>query len=199
MMQTDSIPHQVADSAHSHPASVVHVQGAASVKGDSVTADTVAAAPKGFGICLTAPPTLVAQPRADDSLGMSCVVGVLALLFCIIGLRFRNNGKYITAMLRNMVEVRLRGNVFDETVSETSPGCMLIRRPLSVSAWGWVWPIRALWHWPTLRWAPCSTMVSTAACGSRGLPRAQGFLALSGYRSPCSSSFILNGRKYCSI
>lgn len=152
MMQTDSIPHQVADSAHSHPASVVHVRNAASanddsarqgaspvpsapkvsgvappfvahadsVAADSVAADTVAAAPKGFGICLTAPPTLVAQPRADDSLGMSCVVGVLALLFCIIGLRFRNNGKYITAMLRNMVEVRLRGNVFDETVSETS-------------------------------------------------------------------------------
>ena len=51
---------------------------------------------------------------------MSYVLGGMFILFCIIGLRFRNNRKYVTMLLRNLVEVRVRNNLFDETVRETS-------------------------------------------------------------------------------
>lgn len=106
MTQTDTIP--VTDTV-------------AKAAADSVAlADSVPAKAKEYGITLQAPavPEVAANP--GDSYGMSYIIGGLAILFFIIGLRFRNNVKYVTAMLHNLVDVRLRSNAFDETVRETS-------------------------------------------------------------------------------
>ena len=88
---------------------------------DSIAAaDSVAAGPKSYGVLLEAPVAPEVPRKESDGFGMSCILAGLFLLFAIIGLRFRNNSKYVAALLRNMVEVRLRSNVFDETVRETS-------------------------------------------------------------------------------
>lgn len=82
--------------------------------------DTVAPEPV-YGIILTpeeAPQT--GCLRNDNNLGVSFILVGLFLLFLIIALRFRNNIKYAITMFRNMVEVRTRHNVFDDTVRETS-------------------------------------------------------------------------------
>lgn len=91
----------------------------AALEVDSVAMDSVAVV-KEYGILLTPPGKVEVTPKTDDSFGLSYIIGGVALLFCVIGLRFRNNRKYITAMFHNMVEVRLRSNAFDETVRETS-------------------------------------------------------------------------------
>lgn len=89
-----------------------------SVATDSVAADTLKT--KTFGIVLEAPEHPVPVSRTDNSSGMSYIIGGLSIIFFIIGLRFRNNRKILGSMLHNMVDVRMRGNAFDETVRETS-------------------------------------------------------------------------------
>lgn len=109
MTQADTISVNGADTTSLQAADTVAMHAA----------DTVAVK-KEYGISLTPPPRRESEPRVDNSESMSYVLGALLLLFCIIGMRFRDNRKYITVMFRNMVEVRFRGNVFDETVRETS-------------------------------------------------------------------------------
>ncbi len=86
---------------------------------DTVASDTVQVVAKVYGLTLEAP----VEPKVEhmpSSFGMSCIFSAIFVLFCVIGLRFRNNIKYLTTLLRNLVEVRVRHNVFDETVRETS-------------------------------------------------------------------------------
>lgn len=112
MMQGDTVALTAAVLRDSLPADSLPV--------DSLAADSVNAAVKPYGILLEAPEVPKVEANPESSYGMSYIIGALALLFFIIGLRFRNNHKYVTAMLRNMVEVRVRNNAFDETVRETS-------------------------------------------------------------------------------
>ena len=86
---------------------------------DTVAADTIVVTEKVFGLTLEPPVEPKVEPM-PSSFGMSCVFSALFILFCVIGLRFRNNLKYVTTLLHNLVEVRVRHNVFDETVRETS-------------------------------------------------------------------------------
>ena len=74
-----------------------------------------------WGILLT-PPAPPPQPemRTGSNLGGSFILCGLFILALIVSLRFRNNVKYIVSMFRNLVEVRTRQNVFDDTVRETS-------------------------------------------------------------------------------
>ena len=65
------------------------------------------------------PPFPVRKPDKGSS-GLSWILGGLLLLFVIIAIRFRNNSKYLGALLKNAIEVRERGNVFDDTVKESS-------------------------------------------------------------------------------
>lgn len=51
--------------------------------------------------------------------GSWIMVGLIAL-FVVICIRFRKNTRYFTAMLSDLTEVRVRHNIFDETVRETS-------------------------------------------------------------------------------
>ncbi|MDE6399799.1 MAG: hypothetical protein K2L68_02950, partial [Muribaculaceae bacterium] len=87
---------------------------------DTVSADTVKTLAKEYGLLLEPPVIPEVKENPPMSFGMSYILGGIAILFFVIGLRFRNNRKYITAMLRNRVAVRVRNNVFDETVRETS-------------------------------------------------------------------------------
>ena len=89
------------------------------VASDTVASDTVHAQ-HAFGVVLTPPPHTTVEARENTYLGMSFIIGGLQLLFCIIGIRFHGSRKYVASMLRNLVEVRMRNNVFDETVKETS-------------------------------------------------------------------------------
>ena len=86
---------------------------------DSLASDSVAK-PRVYGITLTPPKMPEVERNVSSSPGISIILGGLVILFCIIGLRFRNNRKYVTALLRNLVEVKVRNNLFDETVRETS-------------------------------------------------------------------------------
>ena len=87
-----------------------------------VDSDTVAEQPETlYGIILTPPPSPAPAPlRHSGSLGVSFILTGLFILFLIIGLRFRNNYKYLFAIFRNLIETRTRHNVFDDTVNETS-------------------------------------------------------------------------------
>lgn len=75
---------------------------------------------KHYGIVLVRPKeaeTPVAAGNADK--GMSWVYLALAILFCAVALKFRNNPRYISALLSDLTEVRTRNNAFDNTVRET--------------------------------------------------------------------------------
>lgn len=90
-----------------------------SIAADSIASDTVNAVHH-YGVCLTPPVHPKAEHREDTAWGMSYIFGALLLLFCIAGIRFHNSRKYVTSMLHNLVAVRIRSNVFDDTVRETS-------------------------------------------------------------------------------
>lgn len=89
---------------------------------DTLTADSVGTSGQpSYGILLTPPEQVQDSPLRDNgSLGVSFILAFLFILFFIIALRFRNNVKYITAIFRNLIEVRTRSNVFNDTVSEAS-------------------------------------------------------------------------------
>jgi len=55
---------------------------------------------------------------AED--GMSWVYLVLALMFCVIGIKFKGNSRYVKALIVDLTDTRLRHNAFDDTVKETS-------------------------------------------------------------------------------
>lgn len=50
----------------------------------------------------------------------SWVLLAVLLLFALVGIRFRSNSRYFRSLLSDLVEVRERHNVFDDTVRETS-------------------------------------------------------------------------------
>lgn len=88
-----------------------------------VAADSVAWGPgeAPSGVLLTPPPVYDTgrQGEATDH-SMSWVVLGLFAVFAVVCLRFRNNARYISALWRDLTEVRWRQNAFDETVRETS-------------------------------------------------------------------------------
>lgn len=86
---------------------------------DSIARDTISMEHV-YGVLLTPPQQAHAIMRDGRSSGMSYIFGGMILLFCIIGIRFHNSRRYVAAMLRSLVEVRIRNNVFDETIRETS-------------------------------------------------------------------------------
>lgn len=56
----------------------------------------------------------------SNGMGMSCVVGVLVLLFCAVCIRFQGNSRYFGALMMDMHDTRRRNNMFDDTVRESS-------------------------------------------------------------------------------
>lgn len=91
---------------------------------DSVSADSVSAEAR-WGIVLVEDPSVAmwdARSRESSvyASGFSWIVSVQMCLFLVVASRYRSNTRYIRAILRDMTGVRERGNVFDETVRETS-------------------------------------------------------------------------------
>ena len=83
-------------------------------------ADSVSAASKlTKAIVVTDPsaPYADAPPKGMDT--ASWVIAAMALLFCLVGLRYRGNARFLKGMLRQAVELRERNNMFDETVRES--------------------------------------------------------------------------------
>ena len=74
-----------------------------------------------YGLIVENPVIREPQPAEDpESLGMSIVWVVLVALFCAVALKFKNNVKYLKAVVSDLTEVRIRQNAFDDTVKETS-------------------------------------------------------------------------------
>lgn len=51
---------------------------------------------------------------------MSWVFLALSVLFCAVCLKFKSNTRYLKALIDDMTDVRMRTNLFDDTVKETS-------------------------------------------------------------------------------
>ncbi len=67
-------------------------------------------------------PVIKERPMPDnpESIGLSVVWIVLVALFCAVSLKFKNNTRYLKAVMSDLTDVRVRQNAFDETVKETS-------------------------------------------------------------------------------
>lgn len=72
------------------------------------------------GIMLTPPPHIELKGEGGQTLGMSFILLGLFVIFTTVCLRFKNNVRYIQVLWRDLVEIRMRHNVFDDTVRETS-------------------------------------------------------------------------------
>lgn len=84
--------------------------------------DSAAREHASYGIVLQTP-YIEETPAAEQNQkndGMSWVFVGLAVLFCIICLRFKKNTRYIRALVYDLTQVRMRHNAFDDTVKETS-------------------------------------------------------------------------------
>lgn len=86
-----------------------------SIPGDSLRPEPV------YGIVIKNPIVREPMPEQDPTDGgMSWVWGVLVILFCIVALKFKNNTRYLRAVVSDLTDVRERHNAFDDTVKETS-------------------------------------------------------------------------------
>ncbi|MDE6670133.1 MAG: DUF4271 domain-containing protein [Muribaculaceae bacterium] len=90
---------------------------------DSVAVTDTIAVPPGElneGIILTPPPRIELKGEGGQTLGMSFILLGLFVIFATVCLRFKNNVRYLQVLWRDLIEIRMRHNVFDDTVRETS-------------------------------------------------------------------------------
>ncbi|MDE6391748.1 MAG: DUF4271 domain-containing protein [Muribaculaceae bacterium] len=95
-----------------------------SIAADSVTTAKALPGEKKEGIILVNP--------ASELLGkethlphihwspMSWIYLALALLFCVVAIKFKGNSRYMKALMSDLTSTRIRPNAFDDTVRETS-------------------------------------------------------------------------------
>ena len=92
---------------------------------DSIVADTIVPGEQKEGIILINPAAAYrdkSAPAANEGsgTGMSWIYLILTILFCIAGVRFKGNTKYLKAVFSDLTDTRVRHNAFDDTVKETS-------------------------------------------------------------------------------
>ena len=90
-----------------------------SVSSDSVLIDSVQETI--YGLIIENP--VIQEPVKEKNIysdGMSWVWLCLVVLFCAVALKFKNNARYLKAIVSDLTEVRVRQNAFDDTVKETS-------------------------------------------------------------------------------
>lgn len=81
--------------------------------------DSIAAGQEKAGLVFDNPVvTELAPPVPSD--GMSWIYVGLAVIFCLVGLCMHNSPRYWKAVAADLTATRERGNVFDETVRETT-------------------------------------------------------------------------------
>lgn len=97
------------------------------VAADSVATDSVVPGAELKGIMLVNPASEYMRGMEKPEThkpglwgGMSWVYLALTLMFCMICLKFKGNSRYMKALYADLTNTRLRNNVFDETVRETS-------------------------------------------------------------------------------
>ena len=74
-----------------------------------------------YGLVIENPVVREPAPSPDpNSPGMSIIWLVIVGLFCAVALKFKNNVKYLKAVISDLTDVRVRQNAFDDTVKETS-------------------------------------------------------------------------------
>lgn len=117
----EGMPDSISNVPHAAAPQVFAADSAAVAAARRDSLDSVAASSLRQGIVLVdARAGRQPEPRPDGSAGVSWVVAALTLLFCVAGLRYKSNARYLRGLLREMVEVRERNNMFDDTVRETS-------------------------------------------------------------------------------
>lgn len=79
------------------------------------------------GIILVNPASHYDAETADEeasalnpNAGMSWIYLAIVILFCIIGVKCKSSAGYMRSLLSDLTDTRLRHNVFDDTVKETS-------------------------------------------------------------------------------
>lgn len=99
----------------------------AKAKEDSIVRavnDSLARIPSGYGIIIEPPYAEELQhpelARQSSSEGLSWIFAALGVLFCIVCIKLKNAPGYLMTLIADAKEVRMRHNVFDNTVKETS-------------------------------------------------------------------------------
>lgn len=119
---------ETSDAREAADAGVATAAGSAvadSLATDSLTVDTVVPGEAREGIVLVNPAAAYRDATPVESPGiwgggMSWIYLGLAIMFCIIGVRFKGNKRYLKAVLSDLTDTRVRHNAFDDTVKETS-------------------------------------------------------------------------------
>lgn len=94
------------------------------------------------GLILENPLATTAAPPAPDP-NISWIYLILTGLFIVVALRFRKSPHFIRAIATDLTDTRERGNVFDDTVRETSL-LVLLNILWSVSAGVMLWSLLTL-------------------------------------------------------
>lgn len=112
---------------HISIADTIVAAGADSLSADTAASDTIVETEHIYGVIVKDPAeSFFAAREAEDSgvaekgFGMSWIYLGLALMFCVVALKFKGSPKYLKALLVDMVDTRVRHNAFDDTVKETS-------------------------------------------------------------------------------
>lgn len=106
------------------------IDSVAKAREDSITwavNDSLAHIQNGYGMVLEDPYYVkdtgsfhVSNGSSAFSGGMSWIFALLGILFCLICFKSRNNSKYFRQLWRDLRETRIRHNMFDNTVRESS-------------------------------------------------------------------------------
>lgn len=60
------------------------------------------------------------ERHAEDTSGISWILTALIALFVVVAVRYRKNSRFLSAMLKEVTNIRERGNQLDDTVREVS-------------------------------------------------------------------------------
>lgn len=87
---------------------------------DSIAATDTVVAEHTWGLVMVAPKEALPEASREPADTYSWVVAVLILLFVIISIRVRNTRKFLMTLISDLTDIRVRHNMFDTTVRETS-------------------------------------------------------------------------------
>ncbi|MDE6340311.1 MAG: DUF4271 domain-containing protein, partial [Muribaculaceae bacterium] len=136
--QESLVPYGMPTGSTSQPATVykgwnVAQDSVVKAREDSITRavnDSLAHIRNGYGLVIESPYTRplehVIPITHGQGSGLSWIFAILGLLFCVICMKLKNTPGYLVTLWTDMREVRIRHNVFDNTVKETSFLILLI-------------------------------------------------------------------------
>lgn len=87
---------------------------------DSTAADSIATENPGAIVVTPTHTPLPITARNDNSIAASWIIMGLLMVLCVICARYKSNTKYLKRLFSDLTDTRERGNVFDDTSSETT-------------------------------------------------------------------------------